>query len=76
MLIAPIDAVSASGWDPTEWDTRLKDLEAMKYVLFIGVNRPIEGSSDLGGAIRFCDRKPENGQHFREAHRPPILATA
>jgi hypothetical protein len=32
--------VSATGWDPTAWDKRLKDLEAMKYVLFIGVNRP------------------------------------
>jgi hypothetical protein len=40
MLIAPIDAVSATGWDPTDWDKRLKDLKAMKYVLFIGVNRP------------------------------------
>src|SRR5260370_18695898 len=40
MLIAPIDAVSATAWDPTDWDKKLKDLEAMKYVLFIGVDRP------------------------------------
>jgi hypothetical protein len=40
MLIAPIDSVSATGWDPTDWDKRLKDLEAMKYALFIGVDRP------------------------------------
>ena len=38
MLIAPVDAVSATGWDPRDWDKRLKDLKAMKYVLFIGVD--------------------------------------
>jgi protein-tyrosine-phosphatase len=32
--------VSATGWDPTDWDKKLKDLEAIKYVLFIGVDRP------------------------------------
>jgi hypothetical protein len=40
MLIAPVDAVSATAWDPRDWDKRLKDLKAMKYVLFIGVDRP------------------------------------
>jgi hypothetical protein len=29
----------------------------------------IECSSDLGGAIGFCNREPKNGQHFRVAHR-------
>jgi hypothetical protein len=40
MLIAPIDAVSVNGWDPTHWDKRLEDLEAMKYALFVGVDGP------------------------------------
>jgi hypothetical protein len=40
MLIATIDAVSTTGWDPKDWDKKLKDLEALKYVLFIGVDRP------------------------------------
>jgi hypothetical protein len=29
----------------------------------------IECSSDLGGAIGFCNREPKNRQHFRVAHR-------
>lgn len=40
MLIAPIDPVNATGLDPTDWDRRLKELEGMKYVLFIGLYRP------------------------------------
>jgi hypothetical protein len=39
-LIAPIDTASATNFDPTDWDKRLKDLEGMRYVLFIGVDRP------------------------------------
>jgi hypothetical protein len=40
MLIAPIDPVNATGWDPTNWDKKLKELEGMKYALFIGIDRP------------------------------------
>ena len=29
----------------------------------------MECSSDLGGAIGFCNREPKNGQHFRLANR-------
>jgi hypothetical protein len=40
MLIAPIDPVNATCLDPTDWDRKLKKLEAMKYVLFIAIDRP------------------------------------
>jgi hypothetical protein len=39
MLIAPVDPLTTSRSDPSDWDKRLKDLGANKYVLFIGVDR-------------------------------------
>jgi hypothetical protein len=39
MLIAPVDPLTTSRADPSDWDKRLKDLGANKYVLFIGVDR-------------------------------------
>jgi hypothetical protein len=35
----PVDPLTTSRSDPSDWDKRLKDLGANKYVLFIGVDR-------------------------------------
>jgi len=57
MLIAPIDAVSATGWDPTDWDRRLEDLKAMKSSHFRCGNRPNGRPNDGLWTVfrRFCE---------------------